>query len=101
MSVVSLTVREGNPVTEKTVRQLASKISTGMEVKNPQDVKDFAAVLAAFHDSAMSILEMDDYIPPSLLPDLERYPRENISYPERDSPVCAFAVQHVMHFKVL
>ncbi|KAF8170390.1 amidase signature enzyme [Pholiota molesta] len=85
MSVVSLAVREGNPVTEDTVRQLAAKISTGMEIKDPQDVKDFATILAAFHDSALSVVEMDDYVPPSLVPDLERYPRENISYPEKDS----------------
>jgi hypothetical protein len=90
MSVVSLAVREGNPVTEDTVRQLAAKISTGMEIKDPQDVKDFATILAAFHDSALSVVEMDDYVPPSLVPDLERYPRENISYPEKDSLVRDF-----------
>jgi hypothetical protein len=90
MSVVSLAVREGNPVTEDTVRQLAAKISTGMEIKDPQDVKDFATILAAFHDSALSVVEMDDYVPPSLVPDLERYPRENISYPEKDSLVREF-----------
>lgn len=44
MSVVSLAVRDGNPVTEATVQQLATKISTGMDVKNPQDVKDFTAI---------------------------------------------------------
>ena len=90
MSVVSLAVRQGNPVTEATVQQLASKISTGMVIKNPQDAKDFTAILAAFHDSALSILEMDDYVPPALLPDLERYPRENISYPTKGSPVRYF-----------
>ena len=90
MSVVSLAVRQGNPVTEATVQQLASQISTGMVIENPQDVKDFTAILAAFHDSALSILEMDDYVPPALLPDLERYPRENISYPTKGSPVRYF-----------
>ena len=86
MSVVSLTVREGNPVNEETVHILASKISTGMKIKDPQDVKDYTALLAAFHDSAQSILEMDDYVPPALIPDLERFPRLNISFPAKDSP---------------
>lgn len=90
MSVVSLAVKDGNPVTEATVQQLAAKISTGMNIKNPQDVKDYTAILAAFHDSALSIMEMDDYVPPALLPDLERYPRENISYPAKGSPVRYF-----------
>ncbi|PPQ79601.1 hypothetical protein CVT25_003481 [Psilocybe cyanescens] len=83
MSVVSLAVKEGNPVTEDTVRRLGQKISTGMEFKNNQDVKDYTAILAAFHDSVESILAMEDYIPPSLKPDLERFPRENISYPKK------------------
>uniref|UniRef100_A0A8H7YAU5 Amidase domain-containing protein n=1 Tax=Psilocybe cubensis TaxID=181762 RepID=A0A8H7YAU5_PSICU len=85
MSVVSLAVKEGNPVTEDTVRRLGKKISTGMEFKNEQDVKDYTAILAAFHDSVDSILAMDDYIPPSLKPDLERFPRENISFPKKGS----------------
>ncbi|KAF4622907.1 hypothetical protein D9613_001491 [Agrocybe pediades] len=100
MSVVSLAVKEGNPVTEDTVRSLAAEISSGMEIKNPQDAKDFAAVLAAFHDSAESILAMEDYIPPALKPDLKRYPRENISYPKRGSPenplggwACKFTIE--------
>ncbi|KAF8972558.1 hypothetical protein BDZ97DRAFT_1913051 [Flammula alnicola] len=100
MSVVSLAVKEGNPVTEDTVRHMASKISTGMEFKNPQDVKDFTAILAAFHDSAMSILDMDDYVPLLLKPDFERYPRENISYPKRGTPenplsgwACKFTIE--------
>jgi len=87
MSVVSLAVKEGNPVTEDTVRALAAEISSGMELKNPQDVKDYASVLAAFHDSAESILAMEDYIPPTLKPDFERYPRENVSYPKKGTPV--------------
>ncbi|KJA21917.1 hypothetical protein HYPSUDRAFT_139878 [Hypholoma sublateritium FD-334 SS-4] len=71
-----------------------------MDVKNPQDVKDFTAILAAFHDSALSIMEMDDYVPPALLPNLERYPRENISYPTKGSPgnllnawACKFTIE--------
>lgn len=87
MSVVSLAVKEGNPVTEDTVRRLGQKISTGMEFKNNQDVKDYTAILAAFHDSVESILAMEDYIPPSLKPDLERFPRENISYPKKGTDV--------------
>lgn len=87
MSVVSLAIKEGNPITEETVLALAPKIGNGVKFNNPQDVKDYTAILAAFHDSAMSILEMDDYTPPSLLPDLERFPRENISFPAKGSEV--------------
>ncbi|TFK38685.1 amidase signature enzyme [Crucibulum laeve] len=82
MSVISLVVQEGNPVTEDTIRELAQKINGGMTFKDPQDITDYKSILAAFHDSAQSILAMDDYVPPSLSPDLERYPRGEISYPK-------------------
>ena len=87
MSVVSLATRDGNPVTEETVRIYAKKISTGMELKRDQDVKDLTAILAAFHDSVQSVLEMEDYVPPALKPDLERFPRENITFPSKRSQV--------------
>ncbi|KAF8168450.1 amidase signature enzyme [Crassisporium funariophilum] len=100
MSVVSLAVKEGNPVTEDTIHRLASKISNGMVISNPQDVKDYAAILAAFHDSAQGLLAMDDYIPPSLRPDLARYPRENVSFPKlgsKENPfggwACKFTIE--------
>ncbi|KAF8907639.1 amidase signature domain-containing protein [Gymnopilus junonius] len=85
MSVVSLAIREGNPVTEDTVRLYAKKITTGMELKNDQDVRDLASVLAAFHDSVQSILEMEDYVPSALRPDFECFPRKNITFPEKKS----------------
>ncbi|KDR68715.1 hypothetical protein GALMADRAFT_256537 [Galerina marginata CBS 339.88] len=100
MSVVSLAVKEGNPITEDVVRGLAKKISTGMEFKNDQDVKDFTAILAAFHDSSESILAMEDYIPPALKPDFERFPRENITFPKKGNPenplggwACKFTIE--------
>lgn len=93
MSVVSLAVRESNPVTEDTVRAFAEKISTGMVFKNDQDVKDLTAVLAAFHDSVQSVLEMEDYVPPALQPDFNRFPRENITFPEKRSEVGCFLLK--------
>ncbi|PPQ98063.1 hypothetical protein CVT26_003289 [Gymnopilus dilepis] len=102
MSVVSLAVRDGNPVTEDTVGIYAKKISTGMELKRDQDVKDLTAILAAFHDSVQSVLEMEDYVPPALKPDLERFPRENVTFPSKRSqgnPLNAWACKFVLREK--
>ncbi|KAF9007907.1 amidase signature enzyme [Cyathus striatus] len=81
MSVVSLVVKDENPVSEDTVHNLALEINDGMVFSNPQDVKDYTILLAAFHESAQTVLELDDYVPGALKPDFTRFPRETVSFP--------------------
>ncbi|KAL6351936.1 hypothetical protein LRP88_14748 [Fusarium phalaenopsidis] len=75
MSVLVTTVSkyvQDNPVRKGDVERLLSKINVKIQ---SEDSDDFCSLLAAIHDCATDILSQPDYQP---LPDLHRFPREDV-----------------------
>lgn len=86
MSVFSFESSQGNPITKKDVISIGREF--GVHEKDEKSLDDYKTMLAVFHDSCEEIMGMEDYIPKT---DLQRFPRENIHYPERsDDPLNAW-----------
>jgi amidase len=77
MSVFSLDVKHGNPVTSNTVDQLCSQL--GMSI-DAEEKEEYRRLLAIFHDASEQLMAMEDYLPSV---DRERFPRENIHFPNK------------------
>ncbi|KAJ4400373.1 hypothetical protein N0V91_008729 [Didymella pomorum] len=78
MSVFSLDVAQGNPVTTSTVDKLCAKLGVSIEEKEKED---YRRLLAIFHDASTQLMAMDDYVPPV---DEERFPREEVHFPQKE-----------------
>lgn len=76
MSVFSLDAAAGNPVTLDTLRTLTQKL--GVTIDEDEE-EDYRRLLAVFHDTAVQIMALDDYIPVS---DTVRFPREAVYFPD-------------------
>lgn len=72
MSIVSFKVSDDNPVTEKTLAAQLAKLNVSL---HPAEESEFRSFLAAAHETAKAVEEMDDYTPPT---DLVRFPRKNL-----------------------
>jgi amidase len=86
MSVFSVTPKDGNPVTTKVFDDVCSqlKVSVGDEEK-----EDYRKLLAVFHESAEELMALPDFEPET---DLQRFPRENVHFPEaKDNEYGAWA----------
>ncbi|KAI1247521.1 hypothetical protein MGN70_011411 [Eutypa lata] len=75
MSVFFKDVGDNNPVKKGDAEQLLKEIGVGVD---PKDSDDYHMLLAAVHDCAEQLLNLPDYQP---IPDLKRYPRENVRLP--------------------
>jgi hypothetical protein len=78
MSVFSITPKDGNPVTPKVFDTVCSTLN--VTVGDATEKEDLRKLLAVFHEAAEDIMALPDL---ELFTDLERYPRENVHYPER------------------
>ncbi|KAF2644567.1 amidase [Massarina eburnea CBS 473.64] len=77
MSVLSVNPKEGNPVTS----QVLDNVCASLKVSLKDDEKeDYRKLLAVFHESAEELMRMPDCEPET---DLERFPRENVHFPDR------------------
>jgi amidase len=56
MSVFSLDVAQGNPVTTSTVDKLCAKLGVSIEEKEKED---YRRLLAIFHDASTQLMAMD------------------------------------------
>lgn len=72
MSIVSFTVSDDNPVTQKTVDAQLAKLNVSLF---PGEEGDFRSFLAAAHETAKTVEAMDDFQPTT---DLVRFPRKNV-----------------------
>ncbi|KAF3036535.1 hypothetical protein E8E11_005879 [Didymella keratinophila] len=78
MSVLSLDVAQGNPLTTSTVDELCAKLGVSIEEKKKED---YRRLLAIFHDASAQLMAMGDYVPAV---DEERFPREGVRFPEKE-----------------
>ncbi|KAI9735146.1 MAG: hypothetical protein M1834_001734 [Cirrosporium novae-zelandiae] len=86
MSVFSLDILAGNPVRVQDVDEACAFL--GVTLKE-EEKGDYLNLLAVYHASTEKLLAMNDYVPEV---DEERFPRENIYYPEtKDNPYNAWA----------
>ncbi|KAF4340513.1 amidase [Fusarium beomiforme] len=86
MSVFSLDVQKGNPVTQETLDDLCKTL--GVTLKDDEK-PDYERLLAIFHESMTSLMSLPDYVPKT---DVERFPRENVRPPQPDeNPLGAWA----------
>lgn len=77
MSVFSVEPRDGTPVTA----QVLDEVCASLRIRIKDDEKeDYRKLLAVFHESAEELMAMPDYEPET---DLQRYPRENVHFPEK------------------
>ncbi|KAK5018093.1 hypothetical protein LTR16_001816 [Cryomyces antarcticus] len=76
MSVTSVDPRADTPVDINTVKDICSTL--GVTIKD-EEQDEYRRLLAVFHESAEEMMAMPDYIPPV---DLQRFPRDNVYYPE-------------------
>ncbi|KAI9930025.1 hypothetical protein ASPWEDRAFT_100402 [Aspergillus wentii DTO 134E9] len=88
MSVLFTSISENNPVQRDDAQRLVQHLGVTIE---PDEVDDFHTLLAAVHDCAEDIANLPDYQP---IPDLERYPRENIRRPSEEEQVFGHAWAH-------
>lgn len=72
MSIVSFTVSDDNPVTQKAVDAQLAKLNVSLF---PGEEEDFRSFLAAAHETAKTVESMDDFKPTT---DLVRFPRKNV-----------------------
>ncbi|KAI4724034.1 amidase signature enzyme [Aureobasidium sp. EXF-10728] len=77
MSVFSLNVKQGNPVTTETLDGLCSHLGVRIE---EHEKEDYRRLLAVFHDASEQLMDMEDYIPAV---DEDRFSRDNIYFPEK------------------
>ncbi|KAA8647086.1 hypothetical protein EYZ11_004109 [Aspergillus tanneri] len=88
MSVLFTSISQSNPVKKGEVQQLLQSIGVSVE---PDEEDDFQTLLAALHDCAETVSRLPDYQP---VPDLNRYPRQNIRRPTPDEQVLGQAWAH-------
>ncbi|KAK9609654.1 hypothetical protein V6Z98_010216 [Aspergillus fumigatus] len=81
MSVLFTSISPDNPVKKEDAQLLLNNL--GLSVK-PDEVDDFRTLLAAVHDCAEDVAKLPDYQP---VPDLSRYPRQNIRRPSPEEQV--------------
>lgn len=72
MSVFSLDVAQGNPVTTSTVDNLCVKLGVTIEKKEKED---YRRLLAIFHDASAQLMAMDGEYVPRLQERLDPGPR--------------------------
>lgn len=77
MSVFTFDAKQGNPITEEEVVALGKKL--GIKEHTDAELKEYKTLLAVFHDACEELMGMDDYLPEV---DLERFPRENVKFPD-------------------
>ncbi|KAF9891205.1 hypothetical protein FE257_004769 [Aspergillus nanangensis] len=88
MSVLFTSISPDNPVKKEDVNELLKRI--GVSVREEEE-DDFHTLLAAVHDCAESVSKLPDYQP---IPDLEKYPRQNLRRPSPDEQVFGHAWAH-------
>jgi amidase len=76
MSVFTFEAREGNPIIAQDIIALGKDLHVA---EKPEDLDQYAKLLAVYHDACEEIMAMDDYIPTT---NLGRFPRENVYKPE-------------------
>ncbi|KAL1627573.1 hypothetical protein SLS56_006294 [Neofusicoccum ribis] len=76
MSVFSLDPNSGNPVTTAVVDEVCTDLGVSI---NDDEKEAYRKLLGVFHDSAVELMAMPDYIPRV---NIERFPRENIYFPD-------------------
>ncbi|OCT44044.1 Amidase [Cladophialophora carrionii] len=93
MSVHFTSISTENPVTVDHVRTTLLRI--GVQV-SPKDEADYTKLLAACHDIAVAVSEMDDYSPPT---DLARFPRIKVHRVKDSEQVLGNAWCHTMSIR--
>ncbi|KAK8041860.1 hypothetical protein PG993_006383 [Apiospora rasikravindrae] len=88
MSVFFKEVGEANPVKKGDAEDLLRDLGVKIDSK---DSDDYHQLLAAVHDCAEQLLELPDYQP---VPDLKKYPRENLHVPTESEQVYGHAWAH-------
>lgn len=77
-----------NPVNKNDAQELLRKVGVSID---PNEEDDFHMLLAAVHDCAETVANMPDYQP---IPDLARYPRQNVRRPSEEEQVLGHAWAH-------
>ncbi|PYI14981.1 amidase signature enzyme [Aspergillus violaceofuscus CBS 115571] len=88
MSVLFTSISPDNPVKKEDANQLLQRL--GLSV-SPEEEDDFHTLLAAVHDCAETVSNLADYQP---VPDLDRYPRQNVRRPSPEEQVFGQAWAH-------
>ncbi|KAH6681186.1 amidase [Plectosphaerella plurivora] len=88
MSVFFKDISEDNPVQHGDVEKLLEPL--GLSIK-PEESADYKLLLAAVHDCADRVMNLPDYQP---VPDLKRYPRDNVRVPAADEQDLGHAWAH-------
>jgi amidase len=78
MSVFSITPKDGNPVTPEVFDTVCSTLD--VIVDDATEKEALRKLLAVFHEAAEDIMAFPDFEP---FIDTDRYPRENVHYPEK------------------
>lgn len=78
MSVFSITPKDGNPVTLEVFDTVCSTLDVA--VNDAGEKEDLRKLLAVFHEAAEDLMALPDFEPST---DLERFPRENVHFPEK------------------
>ncbi|GME27773.1 Amidase [Neofusicoccum parvum] len=76
MSVFSLDPNSGNPVTTAVVDEVCTDLGVSI---NDDEKEAYRKLLGVFHDSAVELMAMPDYVPQV---NIERFPRENVYFPD-------------------
>ncbi|PYH48757.1 putative amidase [Aspergillus saccharolyticus JOP 1030-1] len=88
MSVLFTSISPENPVKKEDANQLLQAL--GLSVR-PEEEDDFHTLLAAVHDCAETVSNLPDYQP---VPDLKRYPRQNVRRPSPEEQAFGQAWAH-------
>ncbi|KAF8916103.1 amidase signature domain-containing protein [Mucidula mucida] len=90
MSITSLAVSAGNPVTSAHVTGATPAISKAENISvKDVELPEFTAVLAAAHETFTHVLSLPDYVP---TPDTKRFPRLDVHRPTSEqNPLNAWA----------
>ncbi|KAF2236764.1 amidase signature enzyme [Viridothelium virens] len=75
MSVLSLSPKEGNPVTLNDLQKACASLDVTLK---DEELEDYRKLLATFHEAAAELMNMSNY---ELQVDLDRVPRKNVRYP--------------------
>ncbi|KII88505.1 hypothetical protein PLICRDRAFT_41658 [Plicaturopsis crispa FD-325 SS-3] len=87
MSVISMKVSPGNPVTSQDVKDAIADLGPGIEVKSHLD--EWTAILAGAHETMEKVMSEPDYVP---VVDETRFPRKDVHRPEtKDNLLNAWA----------
>ncbi|KIL86994.1 amidase [Fusarium avenaceum] len=88
MSVFFKEISPGNPVQKGDVEALLEPLDVSVR---PDESADYQLLLAAVHDCAERVLSLPDYQP---VPDIERFPRQDIRIPNEDEQSYGHAWAH-------